>query len=179
MFKSFLSVLLIFAGAFLIFWGSTRVFLPGGFILKPSPTPSSFANQVSNVKPIKLYIPKIRKILAISDGVAIGNRWTISETGVSYLTPSALPGQVGNSVIYGHNRREILGDLPQVKIGDFVWVVLSNGDFVKYQIFEMKEVTPQQVEILTQTSDRRLTIYTCSGFLDQARFVVIGRMVGN
>ncbi|OGD99509.1 hypothetical protein A3H87_04405 [Candidatus Curtissbacteria bacterium RIFCSPLOWO2_02_FULL_42_37] len=129
-------------------------------------------------KPAKLYIPRLAKILYISDGQVVDNRWTISETGVSYLTTSAIPGQVGNSVIYGHNRNEILGDLPQVVDGDPIYVILESGDFVKYQVAETKVIQPSQVEILNQSADSRLTIYTCTGFLDTARFVVVARQVG-
>lgn len=130
-------------------------------------------------KPTKLYIPKIAKILYVSDGYVVDNRWAISETGVSYLISSALPGQTGNSVIYGHNRQEILGNLPQVTAGDPVFVVLTSGDFVKYAVFETKVIEPTQVDILNQSADSRLTIYTCSGFLDTARFVVIAKKVDN
>ena len=38
-----------------------------------------------------------------------------------------------------------------------------------------KEVKPNAVEILESADDSRLTIYTCSGFLDTARFVVVAK----
>ncbi len=144
-----------------------------------------FENQLPRVntqaaydaKPQKLYIPKINKNLAISNGVVTDNRWTISETGVSYLTSSAIPGRNGNSVIYGHNKNDILGYLPQVVSGDSIFVIMKSGDIIKYQVFETKQVSPNQVEILNNTPDNRLTIYTCSGFLDQARFVAIAKKV--
>ena len=129
------------------------------------------------VKPIKLYIPKLSRVLAISDGEVINDRWMIAETGVSYLTSSVLPGKTGNSVIYGHNKTGILGGLPRLIAGDLIYIVLDNGEFAKYEVFETKEVLPSQVEILNETGDARLTIYTCSGFLDQARFVVVARLV--
>ena len=128
-------------------------------------------------RPFKLYIPKIAKILYVSDGYVVDNRWSISETGVSYLTSSAAPGQIGNSVIYGHNRNDILGYLPKVTTGDPIFVVLANGDYVKYEVAETKVIEPTQVEILDQTHDSRLTIYTCTGFLDTARFVVVAKQI--
>ena len=36
-------------------------------------------------------------------------------------------------------------------------------------------VKAEVVEILSQTEDARLTIFTCSGFLDTARFVVVAK----
>jgi len=130
-------------------------------------------------KPAKLYIPKLTKILYISNGQVVGDRWAISETGVSYLVSSALPGQTGNSVIYGHNRNDILGYLPKVTSGDPVYVVLANGDYVKYEVAETKVIQPSQVEILNQSQDSRLTIYTWTGFLDTARFVVVAKKVAS
>ena len=142
-------------------------------------SPASAPKQESayEIQPAKLYIPKLAKPLIISNGVVVNNRWQISETGVSYLTASAIPGKVGNSVIYGHNKTEILGNLPRVVNGDPVYIIMKSGDIVKYQVFETKEVSPNQVEILNQTADARLTIYTCTGFLDTARFVAIARKV--
>jgi sortase (surface protein transpeptidase) len=91
-------------------------------------------------------------VLDISDGEVVDDRWSISDTGVSYLTSSVVPGTAGNSVMYGHNKGDILGGLPM-------------------------QIKPTQVEILNQSDDTRLTIYTCSGFLDTARFVVVGKLI--
>ena len=128
-------------------------------------------------KPAKLYIPKLAKILYVSDGYVADNRWTVSQTGVSFLTTSALPGKRGNSVIYGHNLKDILGGLPTLAIGDHIYVTLTNGEIIRYEVSEKKEIKPTQVEILNDSKDYRLTIYTCSGFLDQSRFVVIAKQV--
>lgn len=128
------------------------------------------------LKPTKIYIPKMDRVLAVSDGFLIEDRWIVSETGVSYYTDSAIPG-TGNSVLYGHNTKGILGGLWRLDEGDFVYVILKNGHFVKYQVSEEKEIKPTQVEILKKTPESRLTLYTCSGFLDTARFVVTANQV--
>ena len=170
-----LSLILIILGAALIVYPVANKALA---TITPTIKQQVISTNTSS-KPAKLYIPKLTKILYISNGQVVGDRWAISETGVSYLITSTLPGQIGNSVIYGHNRKDILGDLPEVQNGDAIYVVLDNGDFTKYQIFETKVIEPSQVEILSQSTDSRLTIYTCSGFLDQARFVVIAKKVDN
>lgn len=128
-------------------------------------------------KPTKIYIPRLGRVLYVSDGYIKDSRWLVSETGVSFYTDSALPGQIGNTVIYGHNTRDKLGGLWRVGDGDDIYIVLANGNFVKYQVAERKEIKPTQVEILNQTDYPKLTIYTCSGFLDQARFVISGNLV--
>lgn len=126
--------------------------------------------------PIKIFIPKIGRFLIIENGKVVDNRWEVSEKGVSYLSSTPVPGQVGNTVMYGHNKDAILGRMQNLVAGDIIYILGKSGAIYKYTVFETKEITPQQVEILNQTQDRRLTIYTCSGFLDQARFVVVASL---
>lgn len=164
---------------FLVAIGVSLVFASSGDFIKSNFIVSQKTENQPEVKasPVKIYIPKLEKILDISDGYIVDGRWTVSETGVSYLTKSALPGEIGNSVIYGHNKAEILGKLSKVEKGDLVYVVLSNGSIAKYEIFEEKEVKPNEVQILDSVGDSRLTLYTCSGFLDSARYVIIGKLI--
>ncbi|MCR4324990.1 MAG: sortase [Candidatus Curtissbacteria bacterium] len=163
--------MLITLGALVLLWKS----LPALHI-PATQVQQEEANAQIN-QPLKIYVPKISKVLNITDGYVIDNRWTISENGVSFYTNSASPGGSGNTVIYGHNRRDILGNLEKVKTGDSVYIVQASGNFIKYEITETKKVEPQQVEILNQSVEPKLTIYTCSGYLDQARFVVIATPV--
>ena len=173
-----LSLLFIIIGAAVLIWPSFLKARP--LFLVSSKAQNSQSDLNIGAKPAKLYIPRLSRILYVSDGYVTGNRWIISQTGVSFYPESALPGtSSGNSVLYGHNTEEILGGLWQVQDGDFLYVVLKNGEFVKSQVFEKKEITPKQVEILNSSADSRLTIYTCSGFLDTARFVVVGKLVTN
>lgn len=166
-----LAITSIIAGGGLILFSSSSIWqlAPGKLNTHEVLLPKNY--------PSKLYIPKLSKALDITDGQVQDNRWTVSATGVSYLTTSALPGEIGNSVIYGHNRRDILGGLPWLSVGDTIYITMQNGDLIKYEVFERKEILPTQVEILDNTLDSRLTIYTCSGFLDQSRFVVIAKKV--
>lgn len=148
--------------------------------ISPENNQSQNANSTNiapDPKPTKLFIPRIDRALSVSEGAYVDNRWSISEGGVSFLTTSAVPGTVGNSVFYGHNRKEILGGLSRIKEGEPVYIVMDNGEFVKYEVYETKEIKPEEVEILNQSTDSRLTIYTCSGFLDTARFVVLAKNV--
>lgn len=175
---SFFSLLLIIIGAYLLIVASFKSF---GLKIFSSPSTSIPATikQVEVTKPVRIYIPKIGKTLDVLPGEVVGNRWTVAENGVSFLMTSATPGNVGNSVMYGHNRRQVLGDLQKVVSGDVVEITMDNGAVYKYGIFETKVIKPTEVEILDNFSDARLTIYTCSGFLDQARFVVVARLEDN
>lgn len=170
-----LSIALIFLGSFIIFFAAGNFMnLDWQHPFLPQKPESAGQNQPSP-KPQTLYIPKLNRVLNVSDGQYSGSRWVISPTGVSFLTTSATPGQKGNSVIYGHNLDSILGYLPQVQNGDKIYVVLSDGNIAAYQVTQTSTVDPTHVEILDQTADSRLTIYTCTGFLDTARFVVVAK----
>ena len=172
-----------FSALFLISFGSALVFkaaVSSGYLdfLGTQDLPQSqIAQQETRDKPKRINIPKIERDLEISDGYVTDNRWIVAKSGVSYLTTSGELGQAGNVVLYGHNTKDVLGGLWKVQNGDIVEVYDSQGKVCKYQIFERKEVKPNAVEILVQTDDSRLTIYTCSGFLDTARFVVVGKLI--
>ncbi len=178
--KYFLNLILalglISAGVALIFWAT---YLHGWEFgeQKPSQNPTAQQRVEANSKPTKIQIPKLERTLDVSDGFVENGRWKVATTGVSYLTTSGQVGKVGNAVIYGHNTINVLGGLWRVQDGDFVQVTASDGKVYKYQIFERKEIQPSEVEILKQSNDARLTIYTCSGFLDSARFVIVGKLV--
>lgn len=175
LFAQILSFITIIIGAILIFISSASLLnldFKHPFLSKPEP-------EIVSVRPIRLYIPNLAKSLAIEVGEVVNNRWSISQTGVSFYKDSAIPGSNGNSVIYGHNLKNILGDLPKLTSEDKIYVILSDGSFARYAVFNKKSISPNQVEILNQTQDSRLTIYTCSGFLDTARFAVIAKLVNS
>lgn len=177
---NFLAIIQLLFGLILILAGASLLVANALHKVNLSAKPTNqtaISPQEIATKPAKIYIPKLERVLYVSDGYLDNNRWTVSETGVSYYSNSARPGEIGNSVIYGHNRRDILGGLWRVQDGDTIYVIMDSGDFVKYQVFEKKEIQPTQVEILNQTADSRLTVYTCSGFLDQTRFVVVAKQL--
>lgn len=82
-----------------------------------------------------------------------------------------MPGKKGNAVVFGHstlpqlfdskNYLTIFSYLPSLAKGDKIFV---NYDGIKYtyQVYEMFEVKPQNIEILEQTfDDAYLTLVTC------------------
>lgn len=101
-----------------------------------------------------------------------GGRWQATTRGVSYLTGSPIPGDLGNSILYGHDWPSLLGNLKNAKVGNRVEVVFSDGSIKNFVIRFIQEVSPSETAILDQSSDKRITLYTCSGFLDSKRFVV-------
>ena len=169
------AIFLILAGAGLIFWSSFRQGYGWQTPTQVEPQLNQEQTDKEAPKPAKIYIPKLERTLDVSDGFIKDNRWTVSQTGVSYLINSGRLGEPGNVVLYGHNTKDVLGRLWMVQVGDIVEVTDSEGNTYKFEIFERKEVKPNAVEILTSADVERLTIYSCSGFLDTARFVVVAK----
>lgn len=110
------------------------------------------------------------------------------ETSPIHYPGSALPGRVGNTVILGHSALPylylfksplaIFNPLLKTKIGDEV-VVDFNGFKYTYKISQINEVSPNQIEVLSQPANRRqLTLITCVPLGTYLRrLVVIGDLI--
>lgn len=105
--------------------------------------------------------------LSLDDG-----NWQISDNKVTYLLNSARPGEAGNIILYGHNRREILGNIRALKGGEKITLTTSDGVKHEYLVKSVHEVEPDQLELLAPSKTEVLTLYTCSGFWDSLRFIV-------
>lgn len=130
------------------------------------------ATSQTEVMPTSIEIEDLALALPIVGNELTGKIWPISDRGVVYLTNTPIPGEPGNSVLYGHNWPNILGRLTKVKPGATIDVGFSNGMRKRFIVAYTQEVTPDQTHILAPTDDSRITLYTCTGFFDQKRFVV-------
>ncbi|MBD3250318.1 MAG: sortase [Candidatus Pacebacteria bacterium] len=110
--------------------------------------------------------------VGVEETVYQDKTWTISESKASYLAQSARPGQPGNIIIYGHNKRSILGNIRALKGSEIITLTTKNGQEHRYQVDLIQEVHPTQTKFLEPTSEEVLTLYTCSGLLDRNRFIV-------
>lgn len=134
-----------------------------------------------------LSIPKLR----IEDAVvAIGGE-DLNEHLIQY-PGTALPGQVGNAVIFGHsilprfydpkNYISIFSLLPTLEKGDSIFVVYDGVEYL-YKVEDMFEVTPNDIQVLEQNrSDSYLTLVTCTPPGDPRkpkRLIVRAKIVSN
>ena len=122
--------------------------------------------------PIAIRIPEIGINLPVVPAYIKNSKWGTTSTGISWLIASPIPGELGNSILYGHNWNSLLGDLENVKTGYTVEILYKNSVKRYFRISYIAIVNPNQIHVLNQTNDARLTIYTCTGFLDQKRLVV-------
>jgi LPXTG-site transpeptidase (sortase) family protein len=123
--------------------------------------------------PVLISIPDESIVLPIIPAQIINGQWEATTKGVSYLTSSPLPGDKGNSILYGHNWTSLLGRLVMVKPGDKIEIYFDDNTKKVFVIEYTVVVTPDQTHILAPSQDNRITIYTCTGFLDSERFVAV------
>jgi|CXWL01.1.fsa_nt_gi LPXTG-site transpeptidase (sortase) family protein len=133
--------------------------------------PKTVISDISN--PAYITINNVGVNLAIEKRAIESKRWPVSDTKAIYLSGSGNIGQVGNVVIYAHNWPNLFGPLKKIKAGDEIVVGLSDGTSYIYVTQYIAVVTSDQKHILNETSDKRLTLYTCTGFLDRQRLVVV------
>jgi len=162
------------------------LFLIFGFYLvnlRFSPKKIAFSNvkvevrSEAKISPARIIIPSLKIDNKIIPAVITNNNWEVTSDGVSYLASSPVPGEKGNSVLYGHNWTSILGNLPKIKPGEKLIIVMSDGDVREFIVNYTMIVPPTQTNILDKSEDNRLTIYTCTGFLDSKRFVASASLV--
>ncbi len=145
---------------------------PRRLSFRPAPFLKTATVTSENDLPIGLIIPALGLELPILPARLNGNKWEASDKGVSYLVSSPRPGEVGNSILYGHNWPNLLGSMNLVRPGDAIEIVFADGVRKSFVTNYTSLVNPSETQILAPTRDRRLTLYTCAGFLDSKRFVV-------
>lgn len=124
------------------------------------------------LEPKTLMIKDLGISLPITPAQVEKGKWEASTKGVSYLSTSPIPGETGNSVLYGHNWSNVLGNLVKIKPGQEVAILFNDGSVKNFMVKMTQTVTPEQTNILDPSDDQRVTLYTCVGFLDRKRFVV-------
>ena len=164
--------LLVISGVFFVFLSFTHRLLRWRSLSIGQETVSKY-EVISNTlpTPTHIYIPW-NTDADIEPGIHEEGSWTVSPNKVTYLASSAKPGEEGNIIIYGHNKRSILGNIRVLKGGENITLTLSDGSTRAYQVDSVKEVAPKETSLLAPSSSETLTLFTCSGFLDSQRFVV-------
>lgn len=127
-------------------------------------------------EPVTIQISSINVRLPLIPAKITEKGWETTSQGVSYLASSPIPGYTGNSILYGHNWPSLLGNLPKIKPADIIKVYYKDGSYNEFVVEKTAVIAPDQIGILDATTDKRLTIYTCTGFLDSKRFVAVALM---
>jgi LPXTG-site transpeptidase (sortase) family protein len=149
----------------------------------------TFANEPVNVQgfnnedglqstpvPKKVVIPALGIDLEVERSAIVDGYWKVYEDKAGWGEGSGYPGQIGNQVIFAHARKGLFLPLQSIKVGENIYVLTDTSWFV-YEVYERKEVNPNQTEVIEPTDEEILTLYTCSGYEDSNRLIVKARPI--
>ena len=145
----------------------------------------------------RVIIPRINKsvpIINISTESLIKRDWDALESeiqealrdGVVHYPGTARAGQQGNVVITGHSSyfpwdpgrfKDVFALLHEVNVGDTIIIYNEQEKFL-YEVYETKVVQPNDVKVLTQSGEDRLTLITCTPVgTNLRRLIVLARPI--
>lgn len=106
--------------------------------------------------------------------------------GVVHYPGTSLPGQTGNVVITGHSSyfpwdagrfKDVFALLHDVVEGDKI-VIYYNQDKYLYEVDNIKIILPEEIDVLKQTPDDRITLITCTPVgTNLKRLIVSGKLI--
>lgn len=124
--------------------------------------------------PQRVVLPSVAIDLSVVEAPVVNGYWELSDTSASHGVGSANPGENGNIVIFAHAREGLFMNLRNMKVDDTIYI-LSQDKWFRYKVTEYKLVDPSAVETIAPTSMETLTLYTCDGFLDSKRLIVVAK----
>jgi LPXTG-site transpeptidase (sortase) family protein len=104
---------------------------------------------------IRVSIPKINLDAIVLDGTTRKQL----KNGPGRVIGTALPGEIGNSVITAH-RDTFFRHIYELAKGDSI-LVQRNGETLRFEVTGKKIVEPDDLSVLKQSDDSRLTLITC------------------
>jgi len=140
---------------------------------KPNPTTSAQTAATSVVPgDPTISIPKINVFAPViyEPSVAEGNVQKALESGVVHYGNTPMPGEPGNSVIFGHSSNDwwqpgsykfIFGLLDKLSPGDRYSVDYQSRRYI-YEVTGTKIVAPTDISVLNPTAEPSMTLITCT-----------------
>ncbi|HEX7041896.1 MAG TPA: sortase [Patescibacteria group bacterium] len=164
--------------------GVLLVIIPTFFYINEFVQLSFFTPKVPKVEiskkfsiPIGIQIPSVNINLQIDETVISNNTWQISGNGISHLDTSARPGESGPIILYGHNTNDRFGPIRWLKSGEEITLTTQDGRIYLYTITKTIQVDPSKTSIFSSEKGETLFLYTCDGFADLKRFIVIAKPI--
>lgn len=172
-----LAVSLIAAGLLLIGIGMAHDYVYANTLQPAGALVSSQPSQADRILPTSISIGHMVDT-QIEVGARVGDKWEVYDDHATYLASSARPREAGNIIIYGHNTREVLGNIRAVVPGQIITLKLTSGGIRTYLVTDALEVDPSDTSWLDDTTQEVLTVYTCSGLFDSKRFILRAKPLG-
>lgn len=171
--KPIITALVTFAIIFMIFKAPIFLTQLSYATQKPANTPAQDANAPVAVGPDSVIdIPKINvhaPLVFAKSNIEASIQKDL-EGGVVHYAQTAVPGTVGNSVIFGHssndwwepgNYKFVFVLLDKLVVGDTFTINHGSKQYL-YQVSEVKIVEPTDLSVLEQTPEAQVTLITCS-----------------
>jgi LPXTG-site transpeptidase (sortase) family protein len=150
-------------------------------LLQSKPSSSSKATNKAAV-PVQnsVVIPSMLLNTPILEGT-IRNEYKTLDQGVWRWPDGSTPDKGGNTILVGHrftytNPRGIFYELNKVAIGDQIGVFWSGKEYL-YTVVSTSVISPSQTDILNQTTQSEITLYTCTPTWDPiSRLVIVANL---
>lgn len=128
-------------------------------------------------QPTRLLIPGITLDTPVHEVFVVDGAWQVADYAAGYLSGTGLPGGPGNTVLAGHAglRGAVFRDLGALAPGNDIFLDAA-GLRYHYRVREVKNVWPNQIEVLDPTATPTLTLMTCTNW-DTQRLVVVADLV--
>ena len=123
-----------------------------------------------------IVIPKIGLDEVVVEGVGVEDL----KKGVGHYPDTRMPGETGNAALAGHRTTygAPFNKVDDLVAGDEISVTTRAGTF-RYSVTEKKVVTPDEVSVLDDTPDNRLTLTTCHPkYSAEQRLIVVASLQG-
>lgn len=135
-------------------------------------SPTHYRLYDAGSRPMRLRIRRLYVNIPIKPARIESGHWQVFEDSVSHLVTSATPGKNGAIILYGHNKRSMLGPLQWVQVGDRIEIKTIQGVSRIYTVKKIVSVSASDTGVLSSENKEVVIIYTCTGFADSKRFVV-------
>jgi len=128
-------------------------------------------------RPQRLIMPTIDVDTAVKEVFVVDGAWQVADYAAGYHNSTALPGNVGNTVLSGHAglRGGVFRDLGNLHPGDDL-LVETGGWSYTYRVRTRLSVWPTQIEVMSPTSTPVLTLITCTNW-DTQRLIVVADLI--
>lgn len=162
--------------------GAILVIIPTFFYINEGVQLAFFTPKVPVVAktlpaPVWISIPSVDMELPIVEQAISHGAWGVAQNGISHLNTSARPGETGPIILYGHNTDDRFGPIRWLSKGAHIIVKTTGNNDYTYTVVDTMDVAPDKVSVLLSQKGQTLILYTCDGFADLQRFVVIAKPI--
>lgn len=200
-----LGLALLLLGAILVFGRPEKIVDLSNYTFEKEPVKvvglTAASEGTEESQPRRVIVPGLSIDLKVRRARVVNDYWEVFPDMAGWGEGSGVPGESGNQVIFAHAREGLFLPLSDVKKGMRVYVltestlnlstlpeelaeafrketgeeVLRRSNWYGYEVVEIKEVYPYETEVIEPTQDETLTLYTCSGFSDSKRLIVVAK----